>query len=89
MPHGHIRTHAHTHTAHPTPKPTRSLAHVPQGEMNAMFLRHEGFLGAVGAFLTVHPMTVPDHHTASGQALPRKVGAGPVCALLGGLCLPL
>lgn len=29
-----------------------------QGEMNAMFLRHEGFLGAVGAFLKVHPMTL-------------------------------
>ena len=27
-----------------------------QGEMAAMFLRHEGFLGAVGAFLKVHPM---------------------------------
>ncbi|KAG2443313.1 hypothetical protein HYH02_009380 [Chlamydomonas schloesseri] len=27
-----------------------------KGEMAAMFLRHEGFLGAVGAFLTVHPM---------------------------------
>lgn len=28
-----------------------------QGEMNALFLRHEGFLGAVGAFLKVHPMS--------------------------------
>lgn len=27
-----------------------------QGEMQALFLRHEGFLGAVGAFLSVHPM---------------------------------
>jgi hypothetical protein len=34
-----------------------------QGEMNALFLRHEGFLGAVGAFLKVHPMLV--HPTAA------------------------
>ncbi|EFJ47392.1 hypothetical protein VOLCADRAFT_61514, partial [Volvox carteri f. nagariensis] len=27
-----------------------------KGEMAAMFLRHEGFLGAVGAFLKVHPI---------------------------------
>jgi hypothetical protein len=36
-----------------------------QGEMSALFLRHEGFLGAVGAFLKVHPMHVP---TASSVA---------------------
>lgn len=30
-----------------------------KGEMAAKFLRHEGFLGAVGAFLKVHPMTPP------------------------------
>jgi type II pantothenate kinase len=33
--------------------------------MSALFLRHEGFLGAVGAFLKVHPMHVP---TASSVA---------------------
>jgi type II pantothenate kinase len=38
---------------------------VLQGEMSALFLRHEGFLGAVGAFLKVHPMHVP---TASSVA---------------------
>ncbi len=36
-----------------------------QGTMSAKFLRHEGFLGAVGAFLKVHPMTPPSQ--------PRKV----------------
>lgn len=29
---------------------------VCQGEMKANFLRHEGYLGSVGAFLSVHPM---------------------------------
>lgn len=48
-----------------------------QGEMKAMFLRHEGFLGAVGAFLKVHPMA-PAH--VGGTQLdvgrePRKVRA--------------
>lgn len=42
-------------SSHPAPRP-RS----PQGEMNALFLRHEGFLGAVGAFLKVHPMSGPN-----------------------------
>ena len=34
------------------------LKHEPevQGEMTALFLRHEGYLGAVGAFLKAHPM---------------------------------
>ena len=39
-----------------------------------MFLRHEGFLGAVGAFLTVHPMApaaVPG--AQQGAREPRKV----------------
>eukprot|EP00798_Chlamydomonas_sp_ICE-L_P004401 gene4401-14526_t len=34
-----------------------------KGEMAAMFLRHEGFLGAVGSFLTVNPMTPPPTDT--------------------------
>lgn len=29
--------------------------------MDALFLRHEGFLGAMGAFLKVHPITPPAH----------------------------
>jgi hypothetical protein len=35
--------------------------------MNALFLRHEGFLGAVGAFLKVHPMLV---HPTAGTLRP-------------------
>ena len=39
--------------------------------MSAKFLRHEGYLGAVGAFLKVHPMpTVPEAGNDSAQ---RKV----------------
>ena len=43
-----------------------------QGEMSAMFLRHEGFLGAVGAFLKVHPLSPAalQNHTTKE---PRKV----------------
>ena len=41
--------------------------------MAATFLRHEGFLGAVGAFLKVHPMTLPVGHKGKGAAQPRKV----------------
>ena len=43
-----------------------------QGEMSAMFLRHEGFLGAVGAFLKVHPLSPAalQNHTSKE---PRKV----------------
>ena len=37
-----------------------------KGEMAAMFLRHEGFLGAVGAFLRVHPMA--SNHQGSAPA---------------------
>ena len=40
--------------------------------MSARFLRHEGFLGAVGAFLKVHPMT-PPNHAPTGAREPRKV----------------
>ena len=43
-----------------------------QGEMKAKFLRHEGFLGTVGAFLKVHPMTPPKESTTSARE-PRKV----------------
>ena len=45
-----------------------------QGTMSARFLRHEGFLGAVGAFLKVHPMT-PPNHAPTGAREPRKVWA--------------
>ena len=40
--------------------------------MSAMFLRHEGFLGAVGAFLKVHPLSPAalQNHTSKE---PRKV----------------
>jgi pantothenate kinase len=40
--------------------------------MSARFLRHEGFLGAVGAFLKVHPMTPPNLPPSSARE-PRKV----------------
>jgi hypothetical protein len=43
--------------------------------MSALFLRHEGFLGAVGAFLKVHPMHVPTASSvAAGHA--RAAAAG-------------
>ena len=45
---------------------------VAQGEMSAMFLRHEGFLGAVGAFLKVNPFTPPEPQPGTDR-LPRKV----------------
>ena len=41
--------------------------------MKANFLRHEGFLGAVGAFLKVHPMAPTSAATAQGGREPRKV----------------
>ncbi len=44
-----------------------------QGEMKANFLRHEGFLGAVGAFLKVHPMAPTSAATTQGGREPRKV----------------
>lgn len=45
--------------------------------MAATFLRHEGFLGAVGAFLKVHPMTLPVGSKGSkGAVQPRKVSDG-------------
>jgi len=36
--------------------------------MSALFLRHEGFLGAVGAFLKVHPMHVPSSRSFMAAA---------------------
>ena len=39
--------------------------------MAAMFLRHEGFLGAMGAFLKVHPME-PNIEAVNNKE-PRKV----------------
>jgi hypothetical protein len=56
--------------------PPAAMAPVPrsQGEMGAMFLRHEGFLGAVGAFLKVHPMTPPaGSKEAKNTVQPHKV----------------
>lgn len=49
------------------------LVLILQGTMSARFLRHEGFLGAVGAFLKVHPMTPPNQPASLGRE-PRKVG---------------
>jgi hypothetical protein len=44
--------------------------------MSALFLRHEGFLGAVGAFLKVHPMHVPTASSvAAGHARAAAAGA--------------
>lgn len=48
-----------------------------QGEMAAMFLRHEGFLGAVGAFMKVQALQGPGDRDA------RKVG----CRAAGGVAL--
>lgn len=44
-----------------------------QGEMAAMFLRHEGFLGALGAFLRSHELHVsePQPHTPPAAAITR------------------
>ncbi len=53
-----------------------------QGEMAATFLRHEGFLGAVGAFLKVHPLApgalgaAASNGSPSGRASERKVRPG-------------
>ncbi|KAK9799347.1 hypothetical protein WJX73_008823 [Symbiochloris irregularis] len=44
-----------------------------KGEMAAMFLRHEGYLGALGAFLKAHPMTPSSATTPVPD--PRKVRA--------------
>lgn len=43
--------------------------------MSALFLRHEGFLGAVGAFLKVHPMHVPSN-IRSGAHAGTEAGSG-------------
>lgn len=43
----------------PTPSQVESKTVALQGEMSARFLRHEGYLGAVGAYLKVHPMPAP------------------------------
>ena len=45
--------------------------------MKAKFLRHEGFLGAVGAFLKVHPMSPPKESTTSARE-PRKARPQPL-----------
>ena len=54
------------------PQQAMSVCGYTQGEMAALFLRHEGFLGAMGAFLKVHPMTSSSFHTSSTKE-PRKV----------------
>lgn len=48
-----------------------------QGEMKANFLRHEGYLGAVGAFLSVNPM---EQHLQSPPAVTEPRAAGPAGA---------
>lgn len=57
-----------------TARPCLVVCNIVQGEMAASFLRHEGFLGAVGAFLKVHPMTPPGAKSSSATQ-PRKVRA--------------
>lgn len=44
-----------------------------KGEMRATFLRHEGFLGAMGAFLKGHPLQLPRSASAAAAA---AAGAG-------------
>jgi bifunctional damage-control phosphatase, subfamily II, fusion protein len=39
-----------------------------KGEMSALFLRHEGFLGAMGAFLKGHPLEAPLESKMGGSA---------------------
>lgn len=51
--------------------------------MKALFLRHEGFLGAVGAFLKVHPMHVPTSSSvgaAAAAAIAAAAGYGSAAA---------
>jgi bifunctional damage-control phosphatase, subfamily II, fusion protein len=43
-----------------------------KGEMAATFLRHEGFLGVMGAFLKGHPLQLP----ADREGGPRLSGEG-------------
>ncbi|OMJ14967.1 Pantothenate kinase 2 [Smittium culicis] len=38
-----------------------------KGTMNALFMRHEGFLGAVGAFIKADPTLLPDKPTRKGR----------------------
>ncbi len=59
--------------------------------MKANFLRHEGYLGAVGAFLSVHPMAgVPPPASpaapaaAAAEREPRKVRPPRRCATTAG-----
>jgi hypothetical protein len=44
--------------------------------MNALFLRHEGFLGAVGAFLKVHPMQLAQPGAGGGGSRPSSGNRG-------------
>ena len=48
-----------------------------KGEMTALFLRHEGFLGAMGAFLKGHPLEVPPAAAArrSEDAAPASLAS--------------
>ena len=61
------------------------LVRILQGTMSARFLRHEGFLGAVGAFLKVHPMTPPNQPATVGRE-PRKVSALNLIPCLASFC---
>ena len=67
--------------------PDRETVYVSvQGEMKANFLRHEGFLGAVGAFLKVHPMAPTSAAAAQGGREPRKVRSDSAHALFVAHC---
>jgi len=57
---------------HPLSMDTISFAisYWSQGEMKAHFLRHEGYLGAVGAFLSVHPLADSTAPAAPAAAAP-------------------
>lgn len=49
-----------------------------KGEMRATFLRHEGFLGSMGAFLKGHPLQLPRSGStaAAAESAAAAVGAG-------------
>ena len=68
-----------THQHAPPPSPTHPCVCVRvcvQGEMAAMFLRHEGFLGAVGAFMRVKGPGGPQLATGGWEWVGGRAGGG-------------